>query len=292
MGIPYKTQRNKAFQTALRLLGPLVFYELCTEAAAWVCSLFGIQDAMAVTGGGAFLALPFLYIAYRRRQTAGIGQMKCELMQSMDPAQHMGKMQSINPAQHVSQVLCADQPQRQRHLRAGCFFAALAGIGACLCLNVLLQVLIPPSDGWNSTREALYGTSLPVRLLVTVLLAPLAEELLFRGLVRAELRCHLEARPAAFLVALLFGLYHGNISQGIYAFLLALCLELVCAWSGLLLPAICLHAGANGAAICLTVLTSGHAAVFNLPGVAFFAAAGAILTAAALYKTKEVFCKS
>ena len=51
---------NKALRTAFWLLGPLLFYELCTEAAGLACSLFGTQDAMAVTGGGAFLALPFL----------------------------------------------------------------------------------------------------------------------------------------------------------------------------------------------------------------------------------------
>ena len=56
-----KNKENKAFRTAFWLLGPLIFYELCTEASAWVCSLFGTQDALLVTGGGALLALPFLY---------------------------------------------------------------------------------------------------------------------------------------------------------------------------------------------------------------------------------------
>ena len=45
-----KNEENKAFRTAFWLLGPLIFYELCTEASAWVCSLFGTQDALLVTG--------------------------------------------------------------------------------------------------------------------------------------------------------------------------------------------------------------------------------------------------
>ena len=76
-----KNKENKAFRTAFWLLGPLIFYELCTEASAWVCSLFGTQDALLVTGGGALLALPFLYAAYRkklqvdvRERDAGAGQ--------------------------------------------------------------------------------------------------------------------------------------------------------------------------------------------------------------------------
>ena len=247
---------NQELRTAFWLLGPLIFYELCTQAAGLACSLFGTQDAMAVTGGGALLALPFLYAAYRKKRST-----------DMKPMPY------------------------PRHLPAGCFFAAVAGSGACLFLNVLLKALML-SDGWSSTLEAVYGASMAVRVLVTVLLAPLTEELLFRGLIRAELRTHMRTHTAAFLGALLFGLYHGYVIQGIYAFLLALCLELVCEWSGSLLPAVCLHAGANGAAICLTALMSGHEEAFNLPAATFFAAAGAVLAAAALYKTKEVFSKS
>ncbi len=55
--------------------------------------------------------------------------------------------------------------QCPRHLPAGCFFAAVAGSGACLCLNVLLKALTL-SDGWSSTREAVYGASMTVRVLV------------------------------------------------------------------------------------------------------------------------------
>ena len=126
---------------------------------------------------------------------------------------------------------------------------------------------------------------------MTVVFAPLTEEVLFRGLIRTELRTHMKPRAAALLGALLFGLYHGNISQGIYAFLLALCLEPVCEWSGCLLPAVFLHAGANGAAICFTALESGVPAASGGQS-ALAVAAGMVLTAAALYKTKEVFGKS
>ena len=247
---------NKALRTAFWLLGPLLFYELCTEAAGLACSLFGTQDAMAVTGGGAFLALPFLYAAYRKKRSMDMKPMQCP-----------------------------------RNLPAGCFFAAVAGSGACLCLNVLLKALML-SDGWSSTREAVYGTSIALQLLVTVVLAPLTEELLFRGLIRAELRTHMKPRTAALMGALLFGMYHGNISQGMYAFFLALCLELVCEWSSSLLPAVCMHAGANAASVCFTALMSGMSDAFSMRFALAAAAAGAILTTAALYKTKEVFSKS
>lgn len=282
-----KNKENKAFRTAFWLLGPLIFYELCTEASAWVCSLFGTQDALLVTGSGAFLALPFLYAAYRkklqvdvRERYAGVGQAQCT-----------DRRWCADKPRRTGQWLCTGQAQCARFLRTGCFFAALAGMGACLGLNVLLQLLLPLSDGWDSTREAIYGTSIALQLLVTVVLASLTEELLFRGLIRAELRTHMKPRTAALMGALLFGMYHGNISQGIYAFFLALCLELVCEWSSSLLPAVCMHAGANAASVCFTALMSGMSDAFSMRFALAAAAAGAILTTAALYKTKEVFCK-
>ena len=283
-----KNEENKAFRTAFWLLGPLIFYELCTEASAWVCSLFGTQDALLVTGGGALLALPFLYAAYRkklqvdvRERDAGAGQVP-----------RTDRRWCTDQPQRTGPWLCTGQAQCARSLRTGCFFAALAGMGACLVLNVLLQLLFPLSDGWDSTREAVYGTSIALQLLVTVVLAPLTEELLFRGLIRAELRTHMKPRTAALMGALLFGMYHGNISQGMYAFFLALCLELVCEWSSSLLPAVCMHAGANAASVCFTALMSGMSDAFSMRFALAAAAAGAILTTAALYKTKEVFSKS
>lgn len=184
-----KNKENQALWTAFRLLGPLLFYELCTEAVGVACSLFGTQNALTVTGGGAFLALPFLYAAYRKRQAAEEAQKRRVPLQNIDPTQRAGR------------VPCTGQQQRRRHLFAGCVCSALAGIGACLCLNVLLQFLLPPSDGWDSTRETVYGASLAVQVLVTVVFAPLTEEVLFRGLIRTELRTHMKPRAAALLGA-------------------------------------------------------------------------------------------
>lgn len=162
----------------------------------------------------------------------------------------------------------------------------------CLCLNLVLQALIVPSGGWNETREAIYGASFFLRFAVTVLLAPAVEELIFRGLVRMELRRHMNPVWAAVAGSVLFGLYHGNLSQGFYAFFLGLCLELVRGWSGSLIPPLFLHMGANAAALIFTALTAGMSAALTLQKAVLLAAAAACLAAAALYKTKEVFCKS
>lgn len=238
-------------QTVFSLLLPLVFYELCMEAAAGLCQMSGVQNGLLVTGAGSILALPFLFFAYRKKVGSA----------SLD----------------------------RKYLVPGCLFSVFAGVGACLCFNVVLQVLFPPSKGWESAQETIYKVPLLTRLLVTVLLAPLAEELVFRGLFRLELKPYLKPFPAALLSAVLFGIYHGNLTQGLYAFFLGLCLEWVCFWSESLLPAICLHVGANTASAVFSALGAEGQAVLRPQNALFLAGVGALLTVISLYKTKEVF---
>ena len=57
-----------------------------------------------------------------------------------------------------------------------------------------------------------------IQVAVIALIAPLAEEVVFRGLLFGRLRETLRFWPAAILSALLFAGFHGNIVQGIYAF--------------------------------------------------------------------------
>ncbi len=244
--------------TVYCLLGPLVFYELCMEAASFACAGLQIQDALAATGGGALLAIPILFFIYRKKQKQDSGR-------------------------------CVNF---SRCFFAGCLLSFLAGAGACLCLNPLILTLFPVSKGWNETRAVFYEAPLFFRVLVTACLAPVAEELIFRGLIRMELRRLMEPSRAILVGAALFGLYHGNISQGIYAFLLGICLELVCFWGNSMIPALCLHVGANVVSLCLSGSQKAMQTMHSMPSALFFAAAGLCLAVSALYKTKEVFGKS
>ena len=248
-------KEHQGLQTALCLLGPLVFYEVCMELASFFCAFFQIQDELAITGGGALFALPFLFAAYRKK-----------------------KDRNFKKSREV--------------LARGCLFSFLAGVGVCLFLNIVILKLLPASHGWEETRAILYEAPLLFRAVVTILLTPAAEELIFRGLMRTTLRQCMEPVLAMLFGAAIFGLYHGNISQGIYAFLLGIGLELVCTWSKSLLPAFFLHAGANAAALCFTQLQTVTQNRFSVSYVYAFAAAGLCLAALAFYKTKEVFLKS
>jgi len=86
-------------------------------------------------------------------------------------------------------------------------------------------------------------------IIIACLVAPVLEEMLFRGLVLRSFLQQYSRRLAILGSALLFGLAHMNI----YQFLCASILGLVCAWlydkTRSLWPGIALHASSNGAAI-------------------------------------------
>lgn len=79
-----------------------------------------------------------------------------------------------------------------------------------------------------------------VVLLGACVLGPLCEELLFRGLLAGRLTRYGQ-KPAAFVSALLFGLYHANLSQFFYAFLLGLLLAYAYFYTGKLKTSVVLH---------------------------------------------------
>ena len=72
------------------------------------------------------------------------------------------------------------------------------------------------------------------------LIGPVCEELLFRGLLAGRLARYGE-KPAAFVSALLFGLYHANLGQFFYAFALGLLLAYAYFRSGRLRVPVALH---------------------------------------------------
>lgn len=92
----------------------------------------------------------------------------------------------------------------------------------------------------DMVTETFNEMPLAVVLLGACVLGPLCEELLFRGLLAGRLARYGQ-KPAAFVSALLFGLYHANLSQFFYAFLLGLLLAYAYFYTGSLKTSVILH---------------------------------------------------
>jgi hypothetical protein len=78
-----------------------------------------------------------------------------------------------------------------------------------------------------------------------IAVAPIAEELLFRGLTLTYCRKCLPVPLAILFQGFLFGLYHGNVIQGIYAFALGSVLGLIAYRTDSVIPGMILHVSLN-----------------------------------------------
>lgn len=172
----------------LYLILPLVFYSLVTGVIALVLPL----QAVMCTLLGAAVTFPVLcYWPYRFDQA------------------RRGVIPPI--------------PLRFR----GCLpVIILLGIGICISVNNMISLTPLPelSPGFEEVGEILYSPPFLIQILGPGLVIPAAEEMIFRGLMFAPLRERMSFWPAALISAVLFGFYHGNLLQGVYAFLLGLVL--------------------------------------------------------------------
>lgn len=109
------------------------------------------------------------------------------------------------------------------------------------------------------TYEALFSNIMrePLGYVAVGLLAPLEEELVFRGAVLRVLLKFFDARRhwvAIGLSALIFAVVHGNLAQGTHAFLLGLLLGWLFYRSRSIVPGVVLHWTNNSIAYALTTL--------------------------------------
>ena len=74
----------------------------------------------------------------------------------------------------------------------------------------------------EASQSAFGGQPLWLLLAVVVVLGPIAEELLFRRMILGRIKYYFGSRWAIVISALLFGIYHGNMVQFVYAGLLGL----------------------------------------------------------------------
>lgn len=131
------------------------------------------------------------------------------------------------------------------------FDAAFLGIGmqfVTTFIMILVMVLLPAA--MEEYQELVGDSGLLdygiMWFISTIVLPPLVEETGFRGLGLTYLkRAGVPFVVANVLQALAFGLFHGNLVQGIYTFVLGLFMGYVAHRSGSIVPAMLMHAVYN-----------------------------------------------
>lgn len=127
------------------------------------------------------------------------------------------------------------------------------GIFIASGLGRLVQVL--PMDNiigsYQAVSEEFAGNSLVFQILTLCIVAPVVEEMIFRGVMYRRLLEYTDKVTAVIFSAAIFGIYHGNLVQGVYALILGVLLCFVYDFCKSLLAPIFVHMACNTTALIM-----------------------------------------
>lgn len=127
-----------------------------------------------------------------------------------------------------------------------------------VCVSVLLNILLLQtnlpeySERYQEASVLLYSPPFWQQLLTSGLLIPIVEELVFRGIGFRMLRRWISFTWAMLISAVVFGAYHGNLVQFVYAAICGVLLAYLCEKYDSMIAPIVSHMAMNIAAIVLT----------------------------------------
>ncbi len=148
---------------------------------------------------------------------------------------------------------------------------SLKNIGYIIVMGVLGQyasnliatltgVLIPSAmDSYEDLAQNFdLSTASPVLMILAVcIVGPIAEELVFRGMIFGKLRRAFSFWPAAIISGIMFGVFHMNIMQGVYASVLGVLLAYVYEKTQTIFGSIFFHIVFNASSYITDFVNSG-----------------------------------
>lgn len=100
----------------------------------------------------------------------------------------------------------------------------LCGAALALAMNNIIALTPLPYlfDGYEETNEVLYGGGIILQIFAAGIFGCMVEEMSMRGVAYLRMKRYWGKRKAMIFSALVFGIYHLNVVQGVYAFFLGL----------------------------------------------------------------------
>ena len=129
-------------------------------------------------------------------------------------------------------------------------FLLLAGVAIQIMVDGILNLVSPLFPDTFAAYYDLVSKAVGVNrtvpmIIATFVIAPIGEELFFRGVIMGYAKRYMPPAFAILFQGVLFGLYHGNIVQGIYACILGCLLGFVAYKADTLLTSMILHFSIN-----------------------------------------------
>ena len=142
--------------------------------------------------------------------------LSCGLRSSMG----IGAVSSIITIPMIAWIYRKDQGRYEKQQESWWKYVAMNDIVMVMNMQRISQV-------YQSTEQIIYSAPRWLQLAGAGILAPVAEELVYRGMIYRRMRESLTAVQAGVFVSILFGVGHGNLPQGLYAMVLGLLLACI-----------------------------------------------------------------
>lgn len=152
------------------------------------------------------------------------------------------------------------------------FITVILAVSSSVGVNILLSLtgLVQASESYQDVAGRQYSVIFGAGAILFGLIAPIAEEIVFRGLVFNRMRRYYPTVTAIIVSGVLFGVWHGNLVQGVYGG----CMGILMAYAyermqSFLIPCL-FHATANLTVYTLTYVQSVYQGlsdvIFNTVG--------------------------
>lgn len=136
--------------------------------------------------------------------------------------------------------------------------AAALGFGTCIMLMLIVglasQIFPGAFEKYQKLMETLDVSTSALTVYYVMLFGPVAEELIFRGVILDRLRPAFPFWTANVIQAALFGIFHMNLIQGLYAFALGMILGMVVEVTGTVAASMITHIIFNTTSTLLSLL--------------------------------------
>ena len=152
--------------------------------------------------------------------------------------------------------------------------AAASAVGMNGLLNLIELYRFSPT--FQEISEIQFDTPVWLGIISYGILAPLGEEVVFRGVVYGQFKKVMKVPIAIVLSGLAFGLFHGNLVQAVYATVIGILLALVYELYGTLIAPMVFHGIANLFVYIMLDLTSFGGAFLTPAACIIFLALSAV----------------
>ncbi len=228
------------FQIMWPFLYPLLLFILAKQIASSFFVMVAETLGLGMTGGLA----NFLYVY---NETTGKPEAMTGNAVAIMNALAFAIAGGVIWKQTLPQLIRAKEDMYLSHLRPLDMKAYIAlvftSFGAILGLNVLLELtgVTTKLEAYQYMLTDAYSASLAVGLVCTGVIIPIAEELLFRGILFNILKRRTKLRIAILLSAVFYGFYHMDYVQGVYAFIIGFLLAYAYEYFGTFWMPVLLH---------------------------------------------------